>query len=173
MKFLRTLYIKLFIKKQQTGSDSTELNKFFSDAKSFVVIMPEIPAEFSQAITIPRYLKGKGKKVTVVVPSDLQQSLNSQDYDELYPYSLTEQNRYGFPVPELREKLSAITADIVVDAHLHEEYFSYLITKEINSHFKVGFIKPLSDKFYNIQIAVNSVSPEVCYKNFLNCLEMF
>jgi len=173
MKFLRTLYIKLFVKKQQTGSQSAELNKFFSDAQSFAVIMPEIPAEFTQALSIPRYLKQKAKRVIVVVHTDLQQSINESDYDELHTYTSSEQNRYGFPVPSLKEKLSNINADIVIDANLHEDYFSYLITKEISTHFKVGFIKPLSDKFYNVQIAVNSASPEVCYKNFLNCLEMF
>lgn len=173
MKFLRTLYVKLFVKKQQTDSQSAELNKFFSEASSFVVIMPELPVEFTHALTIPQYLKQSAKTVIVVVHTDLQQSINEKDFDELRTYTSSDQNRYGFPIPSLREKLSSINADIVIDANLHEDYYSYLLTKEITTRFKVGFIKPLSDKFYNVQIAVNSESPEVCYKNFLNCIEMF
>jgi len=74
----------------------------------------------------------------------------------------------------LEEKLSSLFFNAVLDLNRKDNLFYSYISNIANAPIRVGFQKNDSDKFYNLQIMNNIIyTPEVSYKNFLNCLRMF
>ena len=61
----------------------------------------------------------------------------------------------------------------ILDLNRKENIFCSIVSNLVNAPVKAGFQKNNADKYYNLQIVNKEENPELSYKNYLNCLEMF
>ena len=92
---------------------------------------------------------------------------------QVVEYTEKDIGRLYIPSKRLMEKLNSLRFNAILDLNRKENIFCSIVANMVNSPIKMGFKKGNSDKYYNVQITSKEENPEVSYKNYLNCLEMF
>lgn len=169
--FISGYIVSHHLKKVKDGPRS--FSNLYKNSKTIVVLMPEEETDFKRGIDILSILEQNGKTVTAftndfrigLFPTKMQSSVIG-----FSPADLTKTN---LPSKSLRAKLSAHKADLVVDLNRTHNLFYGFAANLFNSSFRIGVKTRNSDRFYNLQISGTEDNPELFYKNFLNCLQMF
>jgi hypothetical protein len=88
-------------------------------------------------------------------------------------FSLEDLSRLKLPTARLKDKLSTLEFNTVLDLNRKESLFNSYSANLVKANLRVGFTKYNSDKYYNLQVANLEDNAQIVYKNFLNCLQMF
>jgi hypothetical protein len=149
------------------------ITEFFKKSFTFMVFMPEDETDFSHSFSVLRFLDQSKKHITIFT-NDYRINLLPQNFrGRAIDFSLEDRSKFNLPSKKLITRLNNISVNAVLDLNRGENLFFSYSANMVNTFYRIGFIKPESDKFYNIQIGSEEASPELSYKNFLNCLQMF
>lgn len=171
--FVKDKIAEKVIEKELKPNQEKQFSTFFKKSFSFVVILPEEDNDFNHCFEVLRFLDNQRKTFTLFMP-EFKVSLLPQIYrQKAISYTLEDISKLKLPSKKLTEKMHAINAQAVIDLNRVDNVFYSVIANMVDSPIRIGFKKTNSDKFYNVQIENNSENPEISYKNFLNCLQMF
>jgi hypothetical protein len=146
---------------------------FFKKSFTFLVLMPDNDTDFHYAIEV---LKGLSlnKKHATVFTQEFRANLVPVKYrPQVVEYTDKDISRLYIPSKKLMEKINSLRFNAILDLNRKENIFCSVVSSMINTPIKVGFKKSNADKYYNLQISNKEENPELSYKNYLNCLEMF
>ncbi|HVO72500.1 MAG TPA: hypothetical protein VMT35_00640 [Ignavibacteriaceae bacterium] len=165
------LFVKWQVKELEPVYQS--FTGFFTKSFNFLVLMPHDETDFHYSLEVVKFLEEK-EKVPHIFTYDFRISLIPMKLrHHIIDYNLSDINKLKLPSRRLIEKLSTMYYNAVFDLNIKENLFGSYVCSFVNSPIKVGFQKPDSDKYYNLQIINRAERPEISYKNFLNCLRMF
>ena len=88
-------------------------------------------------------------------------------------YGIADLSKFNLPNKRFEQKLKERQFTAVLDLSKEENLFNSLAANLVQSDVRIGFRKKNSDRYYNFQISNSNDNPEIFYKNFLNCLQMF
>jgi len=147
--------------------------EFFKRSFTFLVFLPEDETDFQHSFEVLRFLDSY-RKHTTIFTNDFRVNLLPPNFrSRAIDFTFDDRTKYDLPSKTLISRLNDISVNAVLDLNRGENlFFSYSVNM-VNSFYRIGFIKPEADKFYNIQIADHEGPPEISYKNFLNSLRMF
>lgn len=146
---------------------------FFKKSFTFLVLMPDNDTDFHYAIEV---LKGLSlnKKHATVFTQEFRANLVPVKYrPQVVEYTDKDISRLYIPSKKLMEKINSLRFNAILDLNRKENIFCSVVSSMVNAPIKVGFKKSNADKYYNLQISNKEENPELSYKNYLNCLEMF
>jgi hypothetical protein len=147
--------------------------EFFRKSFTFLVFMPEDETDFNHSFGVLRFLDQNKKHITIFT-NDYRINLLPQAFrSRAIDFSLEDRTKFNLPSKKLITRLNNISVNAVLDLNRGENLFFSYSANMVNTFYRIGFIKEQSDKFYNIQIGDEETTPEISYKNFLNCLQMF
>lgn len=146
---------------------------FFTSSYTFFIIMPEDEKDFAACFELLNFLESQKKNVVLFV-YDFKVSLLPIKYRQnVLTHGVRDITRWNLPTKTIREKLSAMTFDVVIDLNRGYNLYNSYVSNLVKSSYVIGFKKTDSDQFYNLQAANDSDSAELSYKNLLNCVGMF
>jgi len=159
------------LKNKQEGSHT--FTGFFGKAFTFFVAMPEDDHDFTHSLVVLNFLT-ENKKSVMVLTRDFKVSLLPPKYrTKAIEYNFKDISKLYLPSKKLSDKLTEMQFNASIDLNRKENLFYSLSANLVQAPVRIGFAKPDSDKFYNLQVVNGEDNPEISYKNFLNCLQMF
>ncbi len=141
-----------------------------------LILFPETPIEPEATSSLIRYLlhRFSYERLTLFIREDLLFHLAPAPPVKTFLYTNDDISRYFIPRRRLQSKLLLNTFDVVIDLNLGLHLPSAYLCKTSNAPLRIGFVKPYSDHFYNLQIQAHGATSAVTtYRNFLKCLDMF
>ncbi len=175
LDFLKHKIAEIVVDKQLKAQhfEPHTFTDFFDKAFTFFIAMPEDDRDFTYSLIVLNFLADY-KKSAMVMTKDFKVSLLPQKYrGRAIEYSLKDINKLKLPTKKLADKLSDMQFNVSIDLNRKENLFYSYSSNLVQAPLKIGFAKPDSDKFYNLQIINEQDNPEISYENFLNCLKMF
>ena len=158
---------------RQKNHSGLSFTNFFSDSTDFFVIMRADDKDFNQSFEVLNFLEANKKNVLIFI-HDFRVSLMPVKYRQhVFVHSITDTNKLNLPSKNIQNKLNEMKFDASIDLNRTENLFSSFTANLVQAKVRIGFTKPGSDKFYNLQIANNEDQSDLSYKNLLNCLGMF
>ena len=146
---------------------------FFKKSFTFLVLMPDNDTDFHYAIEVLKGLS-ENKKHASVFTQEFRANLIPVKYrPQVIEYTNRDIGRLYIPSRKVMEKLTALRFNAILDLNRKENIFCSIVASMVNAQIKMGFQKVNSDNYYNLQIRNKEESPELSYKNYINCLEMF
>lgn len=146
---------------------------FFKKSFSFLVLMPDNDTDFHYAIEVLKGLSLNKKHATVFTQEFRANLVPIKYRPQVVEYTDKDIGRLLIPSKKLMEKLTSMRFNAILDLNRKENIFCSIVSSMVNAPIKAGFQKSNADKYYNLQIINKEESPELSYKNYLNCLEMF
>ncbi len=143
------------------------------DCSSFFVIMPETEDDFQKSKPVLTFLEKHEKIITLLTFDFRRNTFPETFFREIIEYGLIDYSKLSLPSKRLTRQLKQKEFDAVIDLNRGENLFCSFTANLVHSNLIIGFSKSNSDKYYNIQIDDNEDNPEISYKNFINCLQMF
>ncbi len=145
----------------------------FTSSSDFFVVMPADDSEFHSSFEVLDFLESNKKNFTIFL-QDFRVSLMPLKYrHNTFVHEIADTNRLKLPSANVQHKLNQLKFDAAIDLNRKDNLFCSFITNLVKAKVRIGFRKNGSDRFYNIQVAINEDAAEKSYKNFLNCLNMF
>ena len=158
--------------KDRQNKDQT-FTEFIKRAFNFLVLMPQDDADFAHSIQVLYFLEDS-KKHPSVLTYDFRVSLMPLRFrTSVIEHTLADSNVLKLPSSKIISKLNEMMFQVVLDLNRKDNLFYSYITSVINVPIRVGFSKPDSDLYYNVQIKDTESEAEISYRNFLNCLKIF
>jgi len=140
---------------------------------SFLIMMPLDERDFRFATELLTFLKNN-KKTLFILTYDYRVSLLPPNLKtNVIEHGVNDLNKFQLPSKKLLNRLNDINFDVIIDMNRTELLFYNYITNSIKSSIKLGFARPNSDKYFNLQVVNNESNPEISYRNLLNCFKMF
>lgn len=155
------------------GGELRTFNKFFTEARDIVILMPFDDKDFPKAEKFISKLYALGKNLTLVLPQHKTNLIQGRQNYKLIEFSSGEINKFELPEKVFIAKINGKEFDIIIDLSSKESNFLLSVLFEINSPFRVGFKKNNSDKYYNFQTNYDEINTDISYENLLNSLSMF
>ena len=153
--------------KEQTFTD------FFKHAFKFLILMPQNDADFAHSVQVLYFLEDN-KKHASALTYDFRVSLMPLRFrSRVIEHTLTDVNVLKLPSNQIISKLNGMMFQVVLDLNRKENLFYSYISSVVEVPIRVGFVKPNSDLYYNVQIKDDEAEAEISYKNFLECLKIF
>ena len=153
--------------------DRQSFKDFFKNSFLFLILMPEGEKEFHYAVEMLKWYEEQGKSIKIFTHDFRVSLLPAKYHSEVIDYNLKDVNRFYLPAKNLEAKLNGLEFDAVLDLNKEESLFNSLAANLVKARVRVGFRKKNSDMYYNLQVVNSDNNPEMFYKNFLNCLQMF
>jgi hypothetical protein len=155
---------------------SVKFSRFFSNARSAVVILPLDPTARSMAIPFLRSLQNKfrGNKLTLVM-YDPSRDLSGQ-FGQCTIFSIRDESVNVFDLPKKQAVSSLFKQkfDVALDLNIPLVLSAAYICRGIDAPLKVGFSKENADLFYNFQFSTAThKNPQARYAQLLRTLDMF
>ena len=146
---------------------------FLKKSSRFLLLMPENEIHFHHALDVIKFFEVINKDV-VIFTHDYRTNLLPQKYRAgAVDFSLEDINRINLPAKKLEARLKQLEFSAALDLNKEESLFNSLAANLVKSQVRAGFMKRNSDRYYNLQVSNSEDNPEIFYKNFLNCLQMF
>lgn len=125
-----------------------------SKAKRALLILPEssndVPALRS---TVEYFLKRfSTTNLLIVSRVDVAAQLFLDRRVQLQTFAPTDLNVWFLPRSDLTQKVKKSTFDVAIDLNLDMALPSAYLCRASDARIRVGFVKPYSDTFYNLQI---------------------
>ena len=173
--FIKEKIAGIVVQKQLKNKhlDSHIFTGFFDKAFTFFVAMPEDDHDFNHSLVVLNFLT-ENKKSVMVLTRDFKVSLLPPKYRaKTIEYNFKDISKLYLPSKRLMDKLTEMQFNASIDLNRKHNLFYSLSANLVQAPLRIGFTKTDSDKFYNLQVANGEDNPEISYKNFLNCLQMF
>jgi Family of unknown function (DUF6913) len=147
--------------------------EFFKRSFNFLALMPQDDADFAHSIQVLYFLEDNKKHVTALT-YDFKVSLMPLRFrPRVIEHSLADMNLLKLPSNKIIEKLNSMHFNVIMDLNKKENLFCSYISSTVEAPIRIGFHKPNSDRYYNLQILDKEKEAEISYQNLLNCLKIF
>ena len=158
--------------KDKQNKDQT-FTEFFKRAFKFLVLMPQNDADFAHSMQVLYFLEDN-KKHASALTYDFRVSLMPLRFrNRVIEHTLADVNVLKLPSTKIISKLNGMMFQVVLDLNRSDNLFYSYISSVVEVPIRVGFVKPNSDLYYNVQIKDKETEAEISYKNFLECLKIF
>ena len=158
--------------KDKQNKDQT-FTEFFKRAFNFLVLMPQDDADFAHSMQVLYFLEDN-KKHAAALTYDFRVSLMPLRFRTMViEHTFADSNVLKLPSSKIISKLDGMMFQVVLDLNRKDNLFYSYIASIVNVPIRVGFSKPNSDLYYNLQIKDSELEAEISYKNFLDCLKIF
>jgi len=172
-------YIGLQFTKFQFRSDIDQvqpMTDFFRGAQDVLITLP---IGYETAILAGNALREyrdqlKHLNITVVHNSTRATSLTEFPKCEVIRLDPIDINRFSLPTKTLLRRIYTRQFDVAIDLNLDFVLHTAYICKASRAKVRVGFVNPVSDIFFNVQLNLNKQrTPQAIYEKFAHCLAMF
>ena len=158
--------------KDKQNKDQT-FTEFFKRAFKFLILMPQNDADFAHSMQVLYFLEDN-KKHASALTYDFRVSLMPLRFrNRVIEHTLADVNVLKLPSTKIISKLNGMMFQVVLDLNRSDNLFYSYISSVVEVPIRVGFVKPNSDLYYNVQIKDKETEAEISYKNFLECLKIF
>lgn len=169
-KYAHFVIRRKYLKKQ---NESLEFNKAVSNAKEFLIIMPESEIDFANSFEIIRYLQIHKKELTLFLSESSHKELPNEKDFKFISFHPDQISKFFLPRKSLLPRISNKKFDVVIDLNRNENTFFSAINCIASSGLKVGFRKNRSEEYYNLLFNSKQTEPLAAYSKFLEHLRMF
>ena len=153
--------------------DRQSFKNFFKSSGRFLILMPENESHFYYALEILKFFELSGKSFSIFTHDYRVSMLPPKYHEAAIDFGVYEITRLNLPSAKLAKKLHKLEFSAVLDLNKEESLFNSLAANMVKADVRAGFTKNNSDFFYNLQVSNSDNNPDIFYKNFLNCLQMF
>jgi len=167
--FLGDIYFSVTFKRRKAIVQ--KFNAVLSNAKNFVLLMPEDETDFINALVVAEFLLSKKLHVALVANNLSMHLMKDKSPYRLEEYYPTDKNRLGLPKIKLVRRLKIYSYDTLISLDRESSAFHKFCADKLSAEYKVGLAKPGNDKMYNIQFSIEPTESVDFYKIFLNCLQ--
>jgi hypothetical protein len=126
---------------------------FLSGNSTILIILPNLPKQFDEAKELVLELSNKWheKQITVIVRSQFA-SIN-EFKEHFHTIGITNENinKFFLPRKNFIEEIKNIGFDVTIDLNIDLFLPASFLTRVVNSKYRIGINKELSDLFYNFQ----------------------
>ncbi len=173
--YLKSKIANLVINKRLRNKSvqNRSFKNLLSKCSNLFIIMPEEEVDFQNSKQVLKFLKEKDKRLTTLNFDFRVTDLQFEHLNDSIAYGLVDYSKINLPSKKLANNLNQKEFDAVIDLNRGENLFCSFAANLVHSDIIIGFRKNNSDKYYNIQINDIEDNPEISYKNFINCLQMF
>jgi hypothetical protein len=153
--------------------ENQSFTEFFKKSFNFLILMPQDDADFAHSVQVLNFLEDRKKHITIFT-YDFRVSLLPLKYrPRVVEHSAVNKNSLKIPSGKIVDKIKGMSFQVVIDLNRKENLFYSYISSIVNAPIKIGFAKTDADRFYNFQVRNEVNEPEIAYKTFLDCLEIF
>lgn len=145
----------------------------FQRSAYFFVIITEDENDFYHCFEVVKFLLQEKKNVTIFINESKLKLVQNSALVRTITYGEKDVTKLYLPSKELRASLSRLSFEAVIDLNRKENLFCSASANLVKSDIKMGFVKPGSDKFYNLQFSNGNEKPEVSYRKLKTSLQMF
>lgn len=149
-----------------------KFNGVLTDAKKFVLLMPEDETDFKNALAVAEFLILKKLHVTLIANNLAMHVIRDKSPYRLEEYYPTDKNSLGFPKLKLLRRLKIYSYDALISLEKEPSLFQNYCAHSLSAEVKIGRAVPGSDKLYSVQISADCADSADFYKIFLNCLQV-
>ena len=152
------------------------LTDFFSGARNVLILLP---VGYEEAIIASNALREYRHRLnhlhlTVVNSGTRTTSLIDYPRCEVIRINSTDINKFSLPTRSLLQRIENRDYDTAVDLNLDFVLHTAYICKASGARVRVGFTRPESDVFFNVQLNLKmDGTPQAIYNQFAACLAMF
>jgi hypothetical protein len=153
-----------------------KFSRFFSNARSAVVILPVERSARSMAIPFLRSLQNKfrGNKLTLVSYDNSKDLSGQLGQCTVFPLREEAISIFDLPKKQAIGSLFKQKFDVAFDLNIPLVVSAAYICRGIDAPLKVGFSKENADLFYNFQFTTAPhKNPQARYAQLLRTLDMF
>jgi ADP-heptose:LPS heptosyltransferase len=147
---------------RQTTDTVQDLTKFFSNAKSIMLILPSSYEEAQIAGNAIHPVLRKLNNVDLTILTEGIKSTNLSEFprSKVIRISASHINRFFLPRQHLIDRINETSYDVVIDLNLDFVLYAAYISRATGSNVRIGFSHPLADIFYNVQINLDRSKPD-------------
>lgn len=161
---------KKFLKK---NNEQINFNKIITNSQNFFVIVPLDDKDLNNSLDLIKYLLIHKKNITIFIPEHKYNFFPGKDKFNFITYQAKHITRLNLPIKSLINHLHGKTFDVVIDLNRNENVFFSAVANIVNARVRIGFLKELSESYYNLLFNDLQREAELSYRNFLNFLRMF
>lgn len=167
---LKNFIISFYLRYSKKEKTNFQFSKDIKNANEFFLILPENKKELIASLSILNYLRSQNKRLYLFLSTSVSSSI---PYDNFYykVYYEIDKTKLDFPKKHIKDELSKIKVDLLIDLNIQDNLFTMLCTNFVNAKNKIGFSKKFADKIYNIQFKINQTNSEISYENLLNFIK--
>ncbi len=152
------------------------MTNFFSGAKNVLIALP---VGYEEAILASDAFQSFRQQLrhlhlTVINSGTRRTSLVDYPHCEVIRMDPIDINKFLLPTRSLLQRVASRTYDTAIDLNLDFVLYTAYICKASGAKIRVGFTRPASDVFFNVQLNLKSPrTPQAVYESFASCLAMF
>ena len=154
----------------------TTMTNFFSGASNVLITLPVSYEDAMLASNALRDYKNQLKHLhlTVLNSGTRRTSLVDFPHCEVIRMDPLDVNKFSLPTRPLMQRVLHREYDTAIDLNLDFVLYTAYICKASGAKARVGFTRPGSDTFFNVQLNLKSPrTPQAVYEAFVACLSMF
>ncbi len=172
-------YFGLQVAKFQFRNDIDQVQpftEFFRKAENILIILPAV---YEHAVIAGQALsdfrdKLSYRHLTIVNVSTRESPLSAFQRSEVIRIDQADINRFSLPKHNVVQRILNRQYDVAIDLNLDFVLHTAYICKASHARARVGFVRPVSDVFFNVQLNLDlHRTPQAIYKAFSTCLTMF
>lgn len=148
-------------------------NGCFRKSSSLLVVMPENEEDFNHAVKFVEVLARSNKQIHMLVKEHKVSTLPHKDKYIIIDYGAADYTRLSLPSRKITDLLAGKQFDAVIDLNIGDSLYCSIVSGMARAYYRIGFKKKESDRFYNLQFAVQENNSANSYRNLLNSLQMF
>ncbi len=167
---IKNFLISFYLRFSQKEKHKFQFSKDIKNSNEFFLIIPENTQELKASLSILNYLRSKNKRIYLLLNTSVSSSIPYDNFHYKVYYEI-DKTYLEFPKKHIKDELSKIKVDLLIDLNIQENLFAMLCANLINAKSKIGFSKNFSDKIYNIQFKINPTNTEISYENLLNFIK--
>ena len=168
--FLANIYFAIATKRRKRFVQ--KFNGILSNAKNYVLLMPEDETDFQNALVVAEYLISKKFQVSLVANNLALHFIKNKSPFRLEEYYPADKNRLGFPKIKLLQRLKIYSYDTLISLEREPSFFQEVCADQLQSEIKIGSMNSGNGKIYSVLLSIKNEDSVDFYKNFLNCLQL-
>ncbi len=147
-------------------------NADIKSSQTALFMMPRLSMEFYLARSVVESLMKYFGRIVLVVADNMRELATYRS--EVITFSEKDQNFLRLPSANLISRLRGEEIDLAFDLSFSEDIFMSYLCRKSDTKVAVGFSKPNSDQFYDLQIRQPSGGDmKNAYENLKNTIKMF
>ncbi len=152
-----------------------DLTEFYHGAKNILVTLPVGYDDAILAGNALRKMRDRSDKrnFTIIHASTRTTSLADFQRCEVVRIDPGDINRFSLPTRQLLQRALQKDYDVAIDMNLDFVLHTAYICKASRAKVRVGFARPASDIFFNVQLNMHRTTPQALYEGYASCLAMF
>jgi hypothetical protein len=152
-----------------------DLTGFYRSARNILITLP---VGYEDAILAGNALRkvrerAEGRNFTVVHTSTRSTPLADFPRCEVVRLDPGDINRFSLPTRQLLQRTLQRDFDVAIDLNLDFVLHTAYICKASRAKVRVGFARPASDVFFNVQLNLHRSTPQALFEGYASCLSMF